>query len=403
MPELKNSEIISFSIQTLIRIIGKRTAPSYAYSTVENTINQLLTKYDFLRFIQLENTFYSETKSGLTIDPEINHVEKKNLVNCVKEIIDLSTKAIGENADYFFIREIRDNLGYIDEPAVADFLLALNYKQFEYIIDRRREIEHAQSLFNVKNSEVIQPVITALVYLLAKIMSEEDALEAIASIMRQNYEKYDFLKHIHIFDARKADNSYTTLTPVIDDIIKPKMAEALEMLIVEVGKSVEQSQNISFINNFKTIIGDITTAKIREMGVNLHKADAAIRYQNWKIMQKVLHALLDVLSSKTSKSSAITIVGETIVLLQGTRNVLNYVKINISNDEDTDFFTVLPEINSVESYKLGAAFRDVITTIQENHKEASVIEEFKKKLGDEYLAEIEKLGVNLYFLELKYR
>ena len=403
MPELKNSEIISFSIQTLIRIIGKRTSNNYAYSTVENTINQLLTKYDFLRFIQLENTFYSETKSGLTIDPEINHVEKKNLVNCVKEIIDLSTKAIGENADYFFIREIRDNLGYVDEPAVADFLSALNYKQFEYIIDRRREIEHAQSLFNVKNSEVIQPVITALVYLLAKIMSEEDALEAIASIMRQNYEKYDFLKHIHIFDARKADNSYTTLTPVIDDIIKPKMAEALEMLIVEVGKSVEQSQNISFINNFKTIIGDITTAKIREMGINLHKADAAIRYQNWKIMQKVLHALLDVLSSKTSKSSAITIVGETIVLLQGTRNVLNYVKINISNDEDTDFFTVLPEINSVESYKLGAAFRDVITTIQENHKEASVIEEFKKKLGDEYLAEIEKLGVNLYFLELKYR
>ena len=403
MPELKNSEIITFTIDTLIRIIGKRTSPSYAYSTVENTINQLLTKYDFLRFIQLENTFYSETKSGLTIDPEINHVEKKNLVNCVKEIIDLSTKAIGENADYFFIREIRDNLGYVDEPAVADFLSALNYKQFEYIIDRRREIEHAQSLFNVKNSEVIQPVITALVYLLAKIMSEEDALEAIASIMRQNYKKYDFLKHIHILDARKADNSYTTLTPAIDDIIKPKMAEALEMLIVEVGKSVERSQNISFINNFKTIIGDITTAKIREMGINLHKADAAIRYQNWKIMQKVLHALLDVLSSKTSKSSAITIVGETIVLLQGTRNVLNYVKINISNDEDTDFFTVLPEINSVESYKLGAAFRDVITTIQENHKEASVIEEFKKKLGDEYLAEIEKLGVNLYFLELKYR
>jgi len=403
MPELKNSEIISFTIQTLIKIIGNRTSNNYAYSTVENTINQLLTKYDFLRFIQLENTFYSETKSGLTIDPEINHVEKKNLVNCVKEIIDLSTKAIGENADYFFIREIRDNLGYVDEPAVADFLSALNYKQFEYIIDRRREIEHAQSLFNVKNSEVIQPVITALVYLLAKIMSEEDALEAIASIMRQNYKKYDFLKHIHILDVRKADNSYTTLTPAIDDIIKPKMAEALEMLIVEVGKSVEQSQNISFINNFKTIIGDITTAKIREMGINLHKADAAIRYQNWKIMQKVLHALLDVLSSKTSKSSAITIVGETIVLLQGTRNVLNYVKINISNDEDTDFFTVLPEINSVESYKLGAAFRDVITTIQENHKEASVIEEFKKKLGDEYLAEIEKLGVNLYFLELKYR
>jgi hypothetical protein len=30
------------------------------------------------------------------------------------------------------------------------------------------------------------------------------------------------------------------------------------------------------------------------------------------------------------------------------------------------------------------------------------IEEFKNKLGNEYLSEIEKMGVNLYFLELKY-
>ena len=93
---------------------------------------------------------------------------------------------------------------------------------------------------------------------------------------------------------------------------------------------------------------------------------------------------------------------ETVVLLQGLHNILNYIKIKPSNNEYLNVFTVLPEINTIEAYKLGTAFRDIITIIQENHKKIPLIEDFKKQLGDEYLAEIEKLGVNLHFLDLKY-
>ena len=121
------------------------------------------------------------------------------------------------------------------------------------------------------------------------------------------------------------------------------------------------------------------------------------------ITQKVLNALFEVLSSKTSNTSAQKILSENVFLLQGIHNILNNVKIDTSKSENQYVFDVLTDINSVESYKLGKAFRDLITIIQKNHKDIPLIADFKEKLGDDYLSQIEKLGVNLHFLELKYK
>ena len=404
MSELKNSEIITFIIDTLVKIISKRTSPSYAHSTVNKIINQLLIKYDFLQYVEINNTIYSEIDEKIIVDPEIDNVQSTDFFNCVKELINSSTKAIGEKADFFFIRELRDNFGYDNEPIVKDLILNLNIKQFEYIVNRKDEIHRDRTFFQVKNTEVITPIITTLFYLLNKATSETEAVKILNKVKSKNKENYDFLKNISINNTANNDSNVNiSIADELNTIPSAIIAEALEKLIQEIGKSIDEEFNQTFITDFKIVSGELDIEKMKKIGIDFNRINLAIRYQNKTITTKVLQVLLDVLSSKTSKSSAITMVGETVTLLQGIHTILNYIKINISNDEDNEIFVILSEINSIESYKLGTAFRDIITIIQENHKYIPLIEDFKKQLGDEYLTEIEKLGVNLHFLELKYR
>ena len=403
MSEAKNSEIIIFTIHTLIRLIGKRTSPSSAYSTVHNVVDKLKSKYDFLQYVKVENAIYSENKDEVVVDTEIDKVQSTDLINCVKEIADLSIRAIGENADFFFIRELRDNLGYENEVAVEDFLLSLNMKQFEYIINRQEEIRREKTFYQIKNAEVAKPVMTALIYLLNKETAETEGVKILIDLKKKYEENYDFLKYISINNKAEDNEVYAiTIAEELDSIPSAEIAEAIGKLIEEIGNSIEEDSDQTFIANLNIVLGDTTTTKMRKIGIDLNRIALAIQHQNRRITKKVLQALLDVLRLKTSKSSAITMIGETVVLLQGIHNVLNYIKINATNAEENNIFTVLREINSIEPYKLGAAFRDIITIIQENHKNISLIEDFKKQLGDEYLREIEKLGVNLHFLALKY-
>ena len=402
VPDVDNTEIMKYTIQTLIKIMGRRTSENFAYSTLNKIIDQLSSKYDFLKYIKINDTTYSEDANTIATDTEINKVNAEEMVKCIKELADLVTSAIGENADYFFIREVRDNFSNEYEPKVKDFLLNLNMRQFEYLVKRKEEKQREMVLLQIKNSEVVTPVITTLIELLIKITSKEDALQIVNTKIQNNLEKFNCLQYVYVVETPDSSSFFAVeTTPSFDTIVSAKVAEALSTLIADVGKSVEWNEEHSFIEDFKKVAGEKSISKMSRKGINLNQVDAAIRHSQYNIAMKTVNAIFDILISKTSKKEAITMLGETITLLQGLHNILDYIKINSSDNEES-IFIVLPEINSVEIYKLGMALRDVITIIQENHKNIPLIEEFKIKLGDEYLAEIEKLGVNLHFLELKY-
>jgi len=403
MSELNNSKVLIFTIDTLIKIIGKRTSPSLAYQTLNKVINKIQPKYDYLRFVEIKNSLYSETGSEIIVDPEIDKVDPSNFLNCIKDIADYSTKEIGENADFFFIRELRDNLKYENEPIVRDLLLNLNARQHEYIFNRKEEIRRGKIFFDIKNSDIVEPVIKSLIYLLSKINSNNLAEEKVISILNKYKESYNFLNYIKInYNAEDKSLIFIETREELDDISSLTMAEALEKIIEEIGKLSTDDLAQSFIDDFKIVLGENNTHKLIRLGVDFTNVKNAIKYQNRRIAIKVLKSLIDVLSQKTTRNNAITMIGETIVFFQGIHNILNYVQIDTTNIEEGKNFTILAEINSIESYKLGSAFRDVISMIQKNHKKISLIDDFKKQLGNDYLIEIEKLGVNLHFLELKY-
>ncbi len=118
-----------------------------------------------------------------------------------------------------------------------------------------------------------------------------------------------------------------------------------------------------------------------------------------------MEALVDILGSRTSVSDAVINIENIINQLREKHDVLKYIKIDKSRySEEAVAIQIISDINSVDSYKIGKAIREIIRVIHINlgDRGDGFIEEFKNKLGNEYLSEIEKMGVNLYFLELKY-
>ncbi len=111
------------------------------------------------------------------------------------------------------------------------------------------------------------------------------------------------------------------------------------------------------------------------------------------------------MGEKTHESFAVATLENIIKNLEETYNALKYVKIDKSRySEGTKAISIMPEVNNIEPYELAKAIREVIKTAGTHlgDKTTSFIEDFKKQLGEKYILEIEKIGVNLHFLELKF-
>ncbi|GAH44067.1 unnamed protein product, partial [marine sediment metagenome] len=75
MSNLTNSEVVKHTLQALISKIGRRTSEGFAVITIDKILKELESKYDFLKYIEVQNTIYSEGMGAVNILPDIDSVE----------------------------------------------------------------------------------------------------------------------------------------------------------------------------------------------------------------------------------------------------------------------------------------------------------------------------------------
>ena len=142
------------------------------------------------------------------------------------------------------------------------------------------------------------------------------------------------------------------------------------------------------------------------LGIDLENIKVFLLKQLHELLiKKIIDGLIDITSKKTSKNFAIIELNNSIEKLSEKYDFLKYIKIDKSRyAEGKDVVSVSSEINNIESYKLGKALQDIIKIVGEKFglKTVSYIDNFKKYVGDECLHLIERIGVNLHLLELKY-
>jgi len=403
MSKLKKSEILNYVLYCIIRVVEKRKSDLFAIKTLDEIIKQLEPKYDFFRFIKIDKKVFSETWIAIQVDSQMDSVDGKMLGEAIIEIINKLSKYVRSDEGYYIIREIRDELGYEIITILKKFGVDLNLTQFEYGIfkgeDKRLEISRTS------NSEALKPILILLMRLLNKSYSKDESVKVLSMHIKNLEVNYDFLEFITI-DYKPMEKEFYSMkiSPNIDEIPPTKVGDFISRLLQDIGTSIKWTGKLSFIDSFKRGLGADELQKIKEIGVKLDLIKVKLKRQKHKVIaQKILETLLDLLTDRISKDSAVSTLNTTIIHLQKEYEVLHYITIDTSNGkEGIAIFQVSSEINNIESYKLGKAFREIIKELYDIHGDNAFVSDFKKKLGKEILRESERLGINLHFLELRF-
>lgn len=399
MSNLKNSQVIRHVLQTLVSKIGRRTSEGFAMVILDNVLNELMSRYDFLRYVKIKDTFYSEGIDAVSVSSEIDLVDTAKFYNAVGDIIEMTVKYVKEKANFFFIKEVQEALNDIYDLNLKEQNIDLNLMQFQFIVDKKQEVK-------MKNSEMVEIVISALNNIINQKFPGAQKTKTMINSIRKLGKKYDFLKHVEISDEPTSEGFYLIQAlPGINNAHMVDVAEAIQKVICDIGESLDWKDGESFIETLKREIGEKHLA-LEGMGVSLEHIKFVLMRQGHEVLvKKTLEALIDTVSKNTSEGFAVVAIDTAIGKLEEKHNILRYIEIDKSRyAEGANAISIMPEINNVESYKLGKAIREVIKMVgnELGSKTALYIEDFKKHIGTKYLYEIEKIGVNLHFLELKF-
>jgi hypothetical protein len=400
MSNLTHTEIIERILQALIGVIGRRTSESYAVVTVHTVLKELEPEYDFLKYIKIKETIYSEGIDAISITPGLDSAEPAKFYRAIEELIKSTVIYIDKNAGFYFIKEFQEAIADIDGLVLKERDIDLGFMQLEYVEGKKQEIK-------IVHSKIVEHVIKTLIHLVNRTFPEKQAIKTVITSIKKLEKKYDFLKYIEMNESPNPDSFYDIrVIPDINNVHSSILSKAIEQLIEDLGRPNDFKTRLSFIKDFKFALGVEDMIKLEKIGVKLESIQGVLLQQEHEvIVKKTLEALVDILGSRTSESDAVSTLENIINQLEEKHDVLKYIKMGKSRYSGAaDALQIIPDINSVDSYEIGKAMREIIRLIRINLGERGdgFIEEFKNKLGNEYLSEIEKMGVNLYFLELKY-
>ena len=132
MVDIENSEVVRHILDTLIDISGRKTTKGYAVSTMNILIKRLENKYNFLKNIEINDARFTEMSEPITVMSGINNVKSNELGNAICDIIRTMNNALGKDAGFFFIKEIKDHLQEVYSEKFEDMGLDLGLMQLEH-------------------------------------------------------------------------------------------------------------------------------------------------------------------------------------------------------------------------------------------------------------------------------
>jgi len=404
MPSLENSEVVEKLIQILIKVVGRRTNKDFATNSLEGIINRLKQKYDFIKYVEIENASYSEGKKDAFVRSEINNIDTNLVGNAIDEIFNEMIKAMGKNVGFYYIKEIQDDLerelgGFFNEYDVN-----LNIKQQEHLLEimETRVIK----IQEVKNSEIFEIVLSGFVRLLNKKISESFTKDLVMDCIKKLEVQYDFFKYFNIEEIRDPRSPYqVVIDPEIDNILITGRAEVLEKLINEIGRAADLDTRRFIGEKFEMLIDNRDLSKIKRIGVKLNEIEKSLRKEGHQlILNEIFRSILGIIEKKIAVDFGVKYLDAIIKKCSEKHEVLKYIKVDINRSEEgINAIEIDPVINSIDSYDLGKAIKDLLVRSQIDLKNLTnnFFNDFEENIDKEVLPEIEKIGVNLHILELR--
>jgi hypothetical protein len=249
---IEKSDVMRRFLKALMDALEKQTSKTFAIGLTAKRVEALRQQYTFLEYVSVNDIRYSLGSEEVAVQPEINNVDPLELGKAIGSILydtDTALTDLGRNS-------------------VADDLKA--NLTLEYLV-KLKEIGVTINAHGLGYSAILKQVIKALIDILGKTNTENNAIFTVNSLLRKIDSTYEFLKYVKVDSATGQGELYhITLTDNIDSINETDARRAIQQLLEITMESLEEKVRKEFIQQFKNSLEKKYLLKIQEMGVNLH-------------------------------------------------------------------------------------------------------------------------------------
>jgi len=249
---IEKSDVMRRFLKALMEALEKQTSKTFAIGLIAQRVEALRQQYTFLEYVSVNDIRYNLGSEEVAVQPEINNVDPLELGKAIGSILydtDTALTDLGRNS-------------------VADDLKT--YLTLEYLA-KLKEMGVTINAHGLGYNIIFKQVIKALIDILGKTSTENNAIFTVNSSLRKIDSTYEFLKCVKVDSATDQGELYhITITDNIDSINETDARRAIQQLLETIMESLEEKVRKEFIQQFKNSLEKKYLLKIEEMGVNFH-------------------------------------------------------------------------------------------------------------------------------------
>ena len=111
LDELKNSVLLKHVVKALYNVASRRTSAKTADETIGSSIKTLERKFDFLRYVDINQVDFTEDGYTVSVSPDIDEVPPSHFGAAVEALIRVVYNDLSSDAGLYFVTELKEYAG----------------------------------------------------------------------------------------------------------------------------------------------------------------------------------------------------------------------------------------------------------------------------------------------------
>lgn len=436
---MKNSLVLKKIIQSFLVVVSKKTSQKFTVQSMNYILKKYKSDYRFLESIivnteNLDDTINVEVKDSLGLQ----YADKQEITDFLEIVFKEVFKEILQDEFYYktdlqeIADEVLEDIGFL----LDKFGIKIRWIQ---VIQgatgevKGKKVEFAGKKYS-KKSDVLKPLINSLVDLLYEGMLKKDkkrsdAISVIVKTIRELERKHKLFKFMLLEDIDKDKIDYGIKTQWkiedvfffdsqdeygvkavsrIDQIDKEKYKKAIKEFILTIGSYINVKDRPYYIERLRDHLDSDCIEKFIEIGIDLDEIEEIFKKQGYNdVIKKTLEGIIEIISSKTSNSYALIALNTIFNKVKESEHghVISYITVDLDK-KGVESIDIDSDINNIDSYEIAKTLTLIIKKTQENQsshaEKASFIKDLKREVGDRYFEELQKMGVNVNLIDMRY-
>ena len=135
--QISHEAVFRHVMKALIAVLGKTSTTQYAVFALDTILKKLDAKYNFLNYVKIDPSRYSEGYEAISIMTSIDALKPLDAGKGIQKLIEEVVNTIGEEIGQHFIQEFKGNLGKIYITRMEE--MGVNF----HIIQLRQDLLHS--------------------------------------------------------------------------------------------------------------------------------------------------------------------------------------------------------------------------------------------------------------------